>query len=128
MVAATAEDLDGKAASDLQTGITIANNAITGTLKPVTDYTGFSETTELQSGYYLALDFSGTTPTDATIVVKLSSDVTGTTLGDDGLIVERVEALTATETEKTLTVTVTADDYPTSTTTYDLSGLTLSAE
>jgi len=128
LTAASSEDLAGKAASDLQTGIVIGTNTITGTLKPVTNYTGFSDNTDLQNGYYLALDFSNTSPSDATIVVKLSSDVAGTTLDSDRLIVEYIEPLSSETTTKTLTVTITKPEYPTVTQTYNLSGLVLSTE
>lgn len=49
-------DLLGKVASDLQTDISIDKDGkVTGTLKAVTDYTGFSGDTELQSGHFIAL-------------------------------------------------------------------------
>lgn len=49
------KDLLGKVVSDLQDSIKIEEDKITGTLKYVTGYTGFSSKTEEQSGNYLAL-------------------------------------------------------------------------
>lgn len=49
------DDLLGKHASDLQKDIVVSANNILGTLKYVTDYTGFSSDTELQEGNYLAI-------------------------------------------------------------------------
>lgn len=49
------EDLLGKVISDLQDSIEILEDKITGTLKYVTGYTGFSSKVEEQSGNYLAL-------------------------------------------------------------------------
>lgn len=47
----------GKQAQDLQTGIVVNENekTISGQLKKVTDYTGFSDEPEEQTGNYLAL-------------------------------------------------------------------------
>lgn len=49
------DDLLGKYASDLQKDVTVSANNILGTLKYVTDYTGFSGDPELQEGNYLAI-------------------------------------------------------------------------
>lgn len=49
------DNLLGKHASDLQKDVTVSANNILGTLKYVTDYTGFSSDTELQEGNYLAI-------------------------------------------------------------------------
>ena len=72
-VSATArvEDCYGKAAADLQSGITVHEDSVEGTLLHVEGYTGFngSEPSE-QSGNFLALDFSAT-PTDSQVTVEL---------------------------------------------------------
>lgn len=44
--------------SDLQTNVAIANGKATGSLKHITDYTGFSDDPELQEGHYIALHWS----------------------------------------------------------------------
>lgn len=49
------DDLLGKYASDLQKDVAVSVNNILGTLKYVTDYTGFSGDPELQEGNYLAI-------------------------------------------------------------------------
>lgn len=49
------EDLFGKVISDLQSDIVINDDNITGSLKYVTDYTGFSSNPEEQNGNYLAI-------------------------------------------------------------------------
>lgn len=50
----------GKNVSDLQTGVVVNDNFITGTLKYVNDYTEFSGDPTEQSGNYLALKFADT--------------------------------------------------------------------
>ena len=83
-------DLLGKNAGDLQENIAISNGAVTGTLKYVTDYTGFSSDVEEQSGNYLAIKVEAVE--DATITVELINGTLGhpVTLDDDGMIVIRV--------------------------------------
>ena len=50
-------DLLGKKASDLQEGVFIVDGKVFGTLKYVTEYTGFSGRADEQEGYYLALHY-----------------------------------------------------------------------
>ncbi len=50
----------GKAVSDLQENVLVHDEWISGTLKYVTGYTGFSGEESEQSGYYLALDVTAT--------------------------------------------------------------------
>lgn len=54
----------GKLVSDLQTGITVVNTVISGTLNYVTGYTEFSGDPAEQEGNFLAVKF--TLPTGAT--------------------------------------------------------------
>ena len=83
------EDLFGKTVSDLQTGVRVGSNAITGTLKYVEDYTGFSSKTEEQSGNYLVIHAADADADSVTVEV-----VGGTsgprTLDSDGIIVLRI--------------------------------------
>lgn len=82
-------DLLGKVISDLQSDIVIGENEITGTLKYVTGYTGFSGEPELQSGNFLALHI--TTNDGAPISVELIGGKYGpVTLDEDGLIILRI--------------------------------------
>lgn len=80
-------DLFGKVVSDLQEDV-VFNSDITGTLKYVTDYTGFSSETELQSGNFIAFHCES----DAeTITAELIGGVGGpVTLDESGDVVMRV--------------------------------------
>lgn len=84
-------DLLGKVVGDLQANIDIGTDAISGTLKYVTGYTGFSGTTAEQSGNYIALHCEAF-PTADSITVELIGGTVGhpITLDSDGLIVIRI--------------------------------------
>lgn len=112
-------DLFGKSVTDLQENVTIGSNAITGTLKHVTDYTGFSSDTELQSGNYLVLHCEAENADK--ITVELVGGTKGpVTLDDDGIIVIRITD-PATQTVKV----VCTNEHKKYTKVYTLSGLTL---
>ncbi len=82
-------DLLGKVISDLQSDIEISMGAISGTLKHVTEYTGFSGDPAEQSGNYLALHI--TNNFDKPIVVELIGGFHGpVTLDADGIIILRI--------------------------------------
>lgn len=83
-------DLLGKDADDLQENVEVGTDAITGTLKYVTGYTGFSGDPEEQEGNYLALKV--TAIEGATITVELINGTVGhpVTLDEDGMIVIRI--------------------------------------
>ena len=82
-------DLFGKKIGDLQSAVTVKADEITGVLKYVTDYTGFSSVTAEQSGNYLALQFS--TSIDDDIVVELVGGTKGPiTLDEDRICVFRI--------------------------------------
>lgn len=70
-------DLLGKVASDLQEGVFIKDGKVFGTLKYVTEYTGFSGLPEEQEGYYLVLHFE--------CKGADSIKVNGVTLDEDGI-------------------------------------------
>lgn len=83
-------DLLGKTTADLQSDVVIRANDIAGTLKYVTDYTGFSSKTEEQAGNYLALKFT-LTPPDAEITVQVLNGTNGPKkLDTDGTAVLRI--------------------------------------
>ena len=114
----------GKTVSELQDGITILENAISGTLLHVTDFTNFSGDPTEQEGHYLVLNVSG--EEGATLYHELVGAVK--TPGrhqfedDDRQLIVRVSD------EKTQKIKLYAEKkgcIP-SVTTYDLSGLTLS--
>jgi hypothetical protein len=60
----------GKAVSDLQENVVVHDDWISGTLKYVTGYTGFSGDEAEQSGNYLALDFTATDGAATTVELK----------------------------------------------------------
>lgn len=63
------ETVLGKAVSDLQKGVAVNDDYISGTLKYVTNYTGYSQDPAENSGNFLALDFSATEGSTVTIEV-----------------------------------------------------------
>jgi hypothetical protein len=107
-------DLFGLTCEDMQEDIVIGEDAITGTLKAVTDYTGFSSDTELQSGNFIALKFESIE--GATITVTVTNPVE---LDEDGIVVLRI----ADKSTQTITV-VASKDGQTLTKEYSLTGLT----
>lgn len=65
----------GKLASDLQTEVTISDGVISGKLKYVTGYTGFSGNPAEQEGNYLALKVEGVEASDVVTVELLGGTV-----------------------------------------------------
>lgn len=114
------EDLFGKTVSDLQSGVSIDGNEISGTLKYVADYSSaFSG--EEASGNYIALHFSVPEVDDATISVKVTNPVT---LDDDGIAVLRIRD----KSTQTITVVASKSGYESVTKVYSLTGLTCLSE
>ena len=111
------EDLFGKVLSDLQDDIEIDDDSITGTLKYVDDYTGFSGDQALQSGNYTAIHASVPEVDDVTITVKVTNPVV---LDEDGIAVLRI----ADKSSQTITVVASKEGYESVTKVFDLSGLT----
>lgn len=111
----------GKNIDDLQADIEIEDDAITGTLKYVTGYTGFSGDVSEQSGNYIALHIDTEIPADS-ITVELTNGTVGhpIALDEDRTIIIRISD-TDTQTieivAKAGTATITKE--------YDLTGLTL---
>ena len=119
----SSEDLFGKTVSDLQEDIIVSGSAITGTLKYVSDYTGFSSKPEEQSGNYLAIHCTVPQATDATITVEVVGGTSGPTrLGDDGIIVDKIA-----NTSQKIKVVASKTGYTSVTKTYSLTGLTLAS-
>lgn len=80
----------GKKANELQAGVHIIGDSITGTLKNVTGYTGFSDQPEDQSGHYLALKFD-VLPSEATTTVEIVGGTKGPVeLDEDKLWVGKI--------------------------------------
>lgn len=111
------EDLFGKTVGDLQTGVSISGNNISGTLKYVDDYIGFSSKPEEQVGNYLVLHFA-TDVADAKITVTVTKP---SVLDADGIIVLRI----ADKDSQTVTVVAEKDGYQTARQVFSLTGLTL---
>lgn len=110
-------DLFGKTVGDLQEGVVIGNDTITGTLKYVGDYTGFSSDTELQSGNYIAIHADVPGVDDVTITVTVTNPVT---LDEDGIAVLRI----ADKSSQTITVVASKEGYDSVTKTFGLDSLT----
>lgn len=82
-------DLFGKVVSDLQENVVIGEDNITGTLKHITGYTGFSSKPEEQEGNYLVLHNTSNLGED--IYVELIGGTSGAVkLDSDGLIVLKI--------------------------------------
>ena len=98
------QNLKGKTCDDLMTNVSIASNgSVTGTLKYVTDYTGFSEESTQQSGNYIAIKVTGVE--GSTLVAKIEGEeATQQTLDPDGIYIARI-----TSKDKVVTITETLD-------------------
>lgn len=118
------DDVHGLTVSDLQSDVIVNESDIVGTLKWVTDYTGFNELDETeQSGNYIALSISDT-PDEATVTTELVNGNTGVVDITDNLFY--VYRITDKDSQKIkITATVGADSE---TKIYDLSKLTLNEQ
>ena len=114
-------DLFGKTVDDLQTNVVIGTNAITGTLKYVDDYTGFSSRVSEQSGNYIVIHAEVPDVEDATITVKVTNPVT---LDEDGIAVLKI----ADKNSQTITVVASKEGYDSVTKVYSLTGLVTQSE
>lgn len=114
-------DLFGKSVDDLQSDISVTSSGISGTLKYVTGYTGFSGNVEEQSGNYLALHIDTQEEVDS-ITVELLNGSLGhaVTLDSDRTIVIRITD----ESTQQVKVVVNKDGMS-QVKVYSLSGLTL---
>ena len=112
----------GKLVSELQSNVAVGTDAITGTLKYVTDYTGFSSDPALQEGNFLALKFTAPdgSPTTVEIVGGTSCPVA---LDSDMNWVGRI----ANKDTQTIRVICTPTSGSAITKTFSLTGLTLNA-
>ena len=114
-------DLFGKSVNDLQENISVGTSAISGTLKYVTAYTGFSSDSDLQSGNYLALHCEVPNVSGATITVEVVGGSSGPrTLDSDGIIVDRIA-----NTSQKIRVVASKSGYDSVTKVYSLTGLAL---
>ncbi len=97
----------GKPVSELQANVTFGDDAVTGTLKLVTGYTEYSEDTEKQSGYYIALhvDTGGATDVETTVEVIHDEETETAVMDENGAAVVRFRGQSETGNTKTLRVT-----------------------
>ena len=115
-------DLFGKVTGDLQSDIVVGDSGITGTLKYVTGYTGFSSDVTMQEGNFLAIKCETPNLSTETITVEVVNGVSGAvTLDADGVIVLRI----ADKDTQSVKVTATRSGLTTWTKTYSLAGLTI---
>lgn len=82
------EDLLGKVIGDLQSGVSIRDGVIYGTVNYLDDYTGFSGDVSLQSGFYVAIHASVPDQTGVTISVSKNGGEPKN-LDADGILVLR---------------------------------------
>ena len=117
---ATTEQLLGKSLSDLQEDVVFnpATGKVSGTLKYVTGYTGFSGNPDEQEGHYLAVkaDVDGVSSVTYTTTTYKES-----TLDSDQILIYRVDGHDGIP----LAVTAAKSGYTPVTQTFDLSGLVL---
>ena len=112
-------DLLGKSVTNLQSGIVVGPDSISGTLKYVTGYTGFSGDVSEQSGNYLAVHIASDEADS--IKIELLGGTTGEkTLDEDGLLILRI---TDAQSESLKVTAVKGTE--TATKIYSLAGLTL---
>jgi hypothetical protein len=97
--------------------VSFGEDSVTGTLKYVSDYTGFSSKVAEQSGNYIAFHAS-TNVEGATITAKITKT---STLDSDGIAVFRV----GNKDSQTLTVVAKKEGYEDATKVFSLSGLTV---
>lgn len=116
-------DLLGKSITDLQSSVSVSGDTISGTLKYIDDYTGFSGDPAEQVGHFLAVEC--TADEGDTITLELIGGVHGpVTLDEDGICIIRI---TNPATQK-LKYTATGADGSTETRIWNLTGLTLAPE
>lgn len=111
----------GKVVSDLQSGVTVGLNSIAGTLKYVTDYTGFSSDPALQQGNYLVLKFGSPAGTVTTV------EIVGGTSGPVALDSDMNWVGRIANTSQQVKVVCKKNGETIETRTFSLTGLTLEA-
>lgn len=110
------ENLFGYTVDELQSNIVVVNDAITGTLKFISDYsTAFGPGED--SGNYLAIHASVPGVDDVTLTVTVTNP---SVLDADGICVCRI----ADKSTQTITVVASKEGYESVTKEFNLSGLT----
>lgn len=120
---ATTEQLLGKALTDLQTNVEVDMTTckVTGNLKYVTGYTGFSGIEEEQSGNYIAIHVDVEDVTGVTYTSTFNGRTV--TFDSDQILIVRVNG----KTHIPLIISAAKNGYETVVRTFDLTGLTLAS-
>jgi hypothetical protein len=113
-------DLFGLDCDDLQEDVVVGDDAITGSLKYVDDYSSAFSGDEA-SGNFIALHAEVPDVDDVNITITITNP---STLDEDGCYVGRI----ADKDSQTITVVASKDGYDDVTKVYDLSGLTCAYE
>lgn len=128
MISLTVAAMDGKTdaykktVEDLQSDVVIGETGISGTLKYVTEYTGFSSKADEQSGNYLALKVE--VPEGAEVTTELVNGKKGSVnLSKDKFCVYRISD----KDKQKIKFTVSVNEESV-TKTYDLTGLVLNTQ
>lgn len=110
----------GKELTDLQSGVGVGSETISGTLKYVTGYTGFSGDPAEQEGHYLALHIDTDTEADSITVQLIGGDHGPVELDSDRTNIFRIK-----NKQEKIKIVAKKDGYPDTVKIYDLSGITL---
>lgn len=110
----------GKEITDLQSGVSIGDDAISGTLKYVTDYTGFSGDPAEQEGHYLALHIDTDVEADSITVQLIGGDHGPVELDSDRTNIFRIK-----NKQEKIKIVAKKEGYPDVVKTYNLAALTL---
>ncbi len=112
----------GKSVSDLQSNIVVGSNAITGTLKYISDYTSAGYAGDEAEGNYLVIH-SASTGADSVTVEVVGGAHGERTLDNDGICICRIA-----NTSQKIRVKAYKDGQVVAVQTYSLAGLELQSE
>ena len=110
----------GKELTDLQSGVSIGQDAIAGTLKYVTGYTGFSGDPAEQEGHYLVLHIDTDTEADSIVAELIGGDHGPVELDSDRTLITRIK-----NKQQKIKIVAKKEGYPDVERIYNLAGLTL---
>lgn len=110
----------GKELSDLQSGVSVGQDAIAGTLKYVTGYTGFSGDPAEQEGHYLALHIDTDVAADSITVQLIGGDHGPVELDSDRTNIFRIK-----NKQEKIKIVAKKEGYPDVEKIYNLAALTL---
>ena len=111
----------GKSVTELQSGITVSDDAITGKLVLTNDYTGYSSNVSEQSGAYLVLQANSTNENAAITAEIVDATDASVKMLDDGILIARCGLMFI---DQKLRITASAYGYLPVVKEFDLHGLT----